>query len=99
MKIVDFCSATASPEAEKAERIQQNKEKGVPKPIVRIDNQHDPFATVVDIEYGNELGELLDTVGALLAKLQRSFPLYFLSGLSVESTAYSCMLCMHLSKL
>lgn len=33
-----------------------------PKPIVKIDNQHDPFATVVSIQYGNKLGELLDTV-------------------------------------
>jgi len=33
-----------------------------PKPIVKIDNQHDPFATVVSIQYGNRLGELLDTV-------------------------------------
>ena len=63
----DACSATASKEAkETSDRIQQNLEKGVPKPVVKIDNQHDPFATVVDIEYGNELGELLDTVGVSL---------------------------------
>ena len=36
--------------------------KAAPKPIVKIDNQHDPFATVVSIQYGNRLGELLDTV-------------------------------------
>jgi hypothetical protein len=30
--------------------------------VVKIDNQHDPFATVVTIEYGDRLGELLDTV-------------------------------------
>ena len=36
--------------------------KDAPKPIVKIDNQHDPFATVVSIQYGNKLGELLDTV-------------------------------------
>ncbi|KAK9858032.1 hypothetical protein WJX84_012080 [Apatococcus fuscideae] len=60
------CAATASPEADaKTERIRENARKGVPKPVVKIDNQHDPFATVVDIEYGNELGELLDTVAAL----------------------------------
>ena len=34
----------------------------VPTPVVKIDNQHDPFATVVTIEYGDRLGELLDTV-------------------------------------
>ena len=33
-----------------------------PKPSVKIDNQTDPFATVVSIKYGNKLGELLDTV-------------------------------------
>ncbi|CAL8469596.1 g9137 [Coccomyxa elongata] len=37
----------------------------VPTPIVKIDNQHDPFATVVTIEFGDRLGELLDTVAAL----------------------------------
>ncbi len=31
-------------------------------PIVKIDNQHDPFATVVTIEFGDRLGQLLDTV-------------------------------------
>lgn len=36
-----------------------------PKPIVKIDNQHDPFATVVSIQYGNKLGELTDTTAAL----------------------------------
>ena len=35
-----------------------------PKPTVKIDNQRDPFATVVSIEYGDKLGELLDTVRA-----------------------------------
>jgi hypothetical protein len=34
----------------------------IPTPIIKIDNQHDPFATVVTIEYGDRLGELLDTV-------------------------------------
>lgn len=39
--------------------------KTVPKPKVRIDNLRDPMATVVIIEYGDMLGELLDTVAAL----------------------------------
>lgn len=34
----------------------------VPKPVVKIDNQHDPFATVVSVQFGDRLGELLDTV-------------------------------------
>jgi len=37
----------------------------VPVPTVRIDNEHDPFATIVCISYGDRLGELLDTVAAL----------------------------------
>ncbi|KAK9810145.1 hypothetical protein WJX72_005535 [[Myrmecia] bisecta] len=36
-----------------------------PKPIVKIDNQSDRFATVVSIQFGDRLGELLDTIGAL----------------------------------
>ena len=36
----------------------------VPEPVVKIDNQHDPFATVVSVQFGDRLGELLDTVQA-----------------------------------
>ena len=36
--------------------------EGEPTPVVKIDNQHDPFATMVTIEYGDRWGELLDTV-------------------------------------
>lgn len=38
----------------------------VPEPVVKIDNETDPFATIVSIEFGDRLGELLDTVGACL---------------------------------
>lgn len=31
-------------------------------PVVKIDNLSDPFATVVTVEYGEKLGELLETV-------------------------------------
>jgi len=34
-------------------------------PVVHIDNIHDPFSTIVDVEFGDYLGELLDTVAAL----------------------------------
>lgn len=34
----------------------------LPKPVVKIDNSTDPFATVVKVEFGDRLGELLDTV-------------------------------------
>jgi UTP:GlnB (protein PII) uridylyltransferase len=39
--------------------------KEVPTPIVKIDNKVDNFATVLSVEFGNELGELLDTTRAL----------------------------------
>lgn len=37
----------------------------VPEPVVKIDNESDPFATIVTIQYGDRLGELLDTVASL----------------------------------
>lgn len=36
-----------------------------PVPIVKIDNMSDPFATKVTVEFGDKLGELLDTITAL----------------------------------
>lgn len=36
-----------------------------PVPVVKIDNLNDPFATVVTVEFGDKLGELLDTITAL----------------------------------
>jgi hypothetical protein len=38
----------------------------LPKPVVKIDNSRDPFATVVTVEFGDRLGELLDTVRPVL---------------------------------
>ncbi len=38
----------------------------VPVPTIRIDNEHDPFATIVCISYGDRLGELLDTVRSVM---------------------------------
>ena len=35
------------------------------KPIVKIDNMHDPFATIVTVRFGNVLGDLVETIGAL----------------------------------
>lgn len=37
----------------------------VPEPKILIDNQSDPFATVVSLEYGDLLGDLADTTAAL----------------------------------
>ena len=38
-------------------------------PIVRLDNLSDPLATIVEIEFGNLLGELLDTVRGAAARV------------------------------
>lgn len=37
----------------------------VPTPVVRIDNKTDPASTIVTVEFGDRLGELLDTITAL----------------------------------
>ncbi|PRW60057.1 hypothetical protein C2E21_1907 isoform A [Chlorella sorokiniana] len=42
-----------------------NGATSVPEPVVKIDNEADPFATVVTIQFGDRLGELLDTVASL----------------------------------
>ncbi|KAK9804954.1 hypothetical protein WJX73_003269 [Symbiochloris irregularis] len=39
--------------------------EGIPNPVVKIDNQSDKYHTVVSIEFGDRLGELLDTIAAL----------------------------------
>ena len=36
--------------------------EGIPNPVVKIDNQTDRYHTVVSIQFGDRLGELLDTV-------------------------------------
>lgn len=40
--------------------------EGIPNPVVKIDNQSDRYHTVVSIQFGDRLGELLDTVCPLL---------------------------------
>ena len=35
-------------------------------PTIKIDNQSDPFATIVKVDFGNKLGDLLDTVRTLI---------------------------------
>lgn len=37
----------------------------MPQPIVKINNEDDPLATIVTIKFGDYLGDLLDTVNAL----------------------------------
>ncbi|KAJ7565084.1 hypothetical protein O6H91_02G047200 [Diphasiastrum complanatum] len=46
------------------EEVEVDRES-VPKPIVVIDQDSDPHATVVELGFGDRLGALLDTVGAL----------------------------------
>lgn len=52
----------AAPLKEEQEAVLNSLPDDIPTPVIKIDNQHDPFATVVTIEYGDRLGELLDTV-------------------------------------
>jgi hypothetical protein len=37
-------------------------------PVVKIDNRSDAFATIVTVEFGDRLGELLDTVRPRVAR-------------------------------
>ena len=48
--------------ADEKEVNQQFKDQGIPIPIIKIDNKSDNFATVVSVQFGDQLGELLDTV-------------------------------------
>ncbi|CAK0784609.1 hypothetical protein CVIRNUC_007813 [Coccomyxa viridis] len=57
----------AAPLKEEQEAVLNSLPDDIPTPVIKIDNQHDPFATVVTIEYGDRLGELLDTIAALKA--------------------------------
>ncbi|CAL5229552.1 g12901 [Coccomyxa viridis] len=57
----------AAPLKEEQDAVLNSLPDDIPKPVIKIDNQHDPFATVVTIEYGDRLGELLDTIAALKA--------------------------------
>jgi len=43
----------------------QGSVESVPTPVVKIDNFSDPFATKVSVEFGDRLGELLDTITSL----------------------------------
>ena len=61
--------------ADEQEVNQQFKDQGIPIPIIKIDNKSDNFATVVSLEFGDQLGELLDTVS--LSQLQESSPARF----------------------
>ena len=36
--------------------------KQPPTPVVKIDNQSDAFATIVSVQYNEQLGGLMDTV-------------------------------------
>ena len=63
-----LCSAADTAEAElktvSGENGMQPQDvaEDIPKPSIKIDNEHDAFATIVCISYGDRLGELLDTV-------------------------------------
>lgn len=56
-------AATAGCRATAEAATNGTSSAAVPEPVVKIDNETDPFATIVSIEFGDRLGELLDTVG------------------------------------
>ena len=63
---------TGNKAANGAEQLKEEaraaQEKELPAVIeVKIDNHSEPFATIVTVEYGDKLGDLLDTVAALKA--------------------------------
>lgn len=64
--------------------------EGVPEPVVKIDNQSDPFATIVSLEYGNLLGELADTV-CLIALAPSTRPCVAISDSDVCTVADKCL--------
>ena len=59
-------SLTASPSRRLCSAVVAESSNGataaVPAPVVKIDNQTDAFSTVVTVEFGDKLGELVDTV-------------------------------------
>jgi hypothetical protein len=54
-----------------AVRASENSAPVMPQPSIKIDNTTDPFATVVKVDFGDRLGELLDTVRAAAAAADR----------------------------
>lgn len=57
-----ICRAIAEPTGNGASPATA---KEVAKPVVQIDNTSDSFATIIHIQFGDELGDLLDTMAAL----------------------------------
>jgi hypothetical protein len=43
-------------------RATEQVTEALPTPTIKIDNHSDPFATVIKVDYGDLLGDLLDTV-------------------------------------
>lgn len=49
----------------------------VPTPVVIIDQDSDPDATVVEVTFGDRLGALLDTVSGHVLRSHNTFQLSF----------------------
>lgn len=50
---------------QEAASVSNGADPTVPIPVVKIDNQSDPFATILTVQFGDRLGDLLDTIRAL----------------------------------
>jgi hypothetical protein len=48
--------------AESAVESTPDSKEGLPLPTIKIDNHSDPYATILKVDFGDKLGELLDTV-------------------------------------
>lgn len=62
----------------------QGETDTIPTPIVIIDQDSDPDATVVEITFGDRLGALLDTV----IEATRSLFTFILDNMSITKTDY-----------
>ncbi|KAL3683295.1 hypothetical protein R1sor_001317 [Riccia sorocarpa] len=59
------CTVTVASIVQDESEKEKEKSPQVPLPVVHIDQESDPEATVVEISFGDRLGALLDTIKAL----------------------------------
>lgn len=58
---------------EGSKEVQEVSKEALPLPTIKIDNHSDSFSTIVKVDFGDRLGELLDTarLTAVCAQLQQ----------------------------
>jgi len=67
VRTVDACTSSTAPSLRSRKVLcrAESTATAQPTPVVKIDNIHDAFATVVTVEFGDQLGEMLETITAL----------------------------------